>query len=299
MRIDIRRVVLLLLWVVLHAQAFAQSGGQPLLWKATSATNIVYLFGTIHVGSKAFYPLHPNVEEAFDRSKVIALEADPTDQVDLAAALAKAGYRPPDRIDNHISAKLANDLRKSLPGMGFPLEAARLMKPYLLSMALSMMELGKLGYEAQYGLDIHFAQRTKHEHKKLMELESMTGQLALFDALSPAVQEAMLQSTLETIRSGAMADDLKELISAWQAGDEAHLLEMVNRDTRDLPPAAKEETKRIFYDSRNQAMAEKIAHILETAQEAHFVAIGAGHLPGDKGIVELLRKMGFAVSRVR
>ncbi|MFN0317733.1 MAG: TraB/GumN family protein [Burkholderiales bacterium] len=298
MRMAARAFLLFFALLWLQAQAWAQVGSQPLLWKATSSSNVVYLYGTIHVGSQAFYPLHPSVEAAFAQSKVVALEADPTNQTNIAAALAQAGYRPPDRIENHISAPLASALRKSLPALGFPMEAARMMKPYLLSMALSMMEVGKLGYDLSLGLDIHFAQRTQRDGKKLVELESMAAQLALFDALSPEVQEAMLKSTLESIASGAMARDLKDLIGAWKTGDEPRLLEAMNRDTRDLPAEAREEMMRIFYRSRNEAMAEKIAKML-SGSEPHFVAVGAGHLPGDTGIVALLIKKGFQVSRVR
>ncbi len=299
MRIQIRNCLLLcaLLWA--HGQACAQVGSQPLLWKAVSATNIVYLYGTIHVGNRAFYPLHPAVEQAFAQSKVVALEADPTDQTNLAAALAQAGYRPPDRIENHVSPQLARTLSKSLPALGLPMEAARLMKPYLLSMVLSIMEVAKLGYDAQLGLDIHFAQRTQRDGKKLVELESIAAQLALFDALSPEVQETMLKSTLETIASGAMARDLTDLIDAWKTGDERRLLEVMNRDTRDLPAAAREEMIRVFYRNRNEAMTEKITEMLLSSSEPHFVAVGAGHLPGETGIVALLRKKGFEVSRLR
>lgn len=299
MRIELRRFALLiLLWAALTSQAPAQPGSLPLLWRATSATNVVYLYGTIHVGSKAFYPLHPSVEEAFAQAKVVALEADPTDQASLAQVLARAGYKPPDRIDNHISKDLASRLQSTLPAIGFPVEAARMMKPYLLSMALSMWELSKMGYEPQYGLDIHFARRTQREGKRLIELESMAAQMGLFDALSPEIQEAMLESTLDTIRSGALASDLTDLIAAWKNGDEARLLEIMKRDTRELPPPMRDTVMRIFYDARNEAMARKIARVLESGSEPHFVAVGAGHLPGEMGLVALLRRMGFAVSRV-
>lgn len=286
-------------WIALSSQALAQAGSQPLLWKATSATNVVWLYGTIHVGNKSFYPLHPSVEEAFQRARVVALEADPTNQSDLAEALARAGYRPPDRIDDHISADLLRDLRSVLPGVGIPLEAARMMKPYLLSMALSMRELSRMGYDAQWGLEIHLAQRSSQQGKSLLELESMRAQLDLFDALPADTQEAMLRSTLDAIRSGSIRRDLHDLITAWKAGDEHGLMAIMDRDTRDLPPAVRDEYRRVFYDNRNEAMAGRIAQILESGRDPHFVAVGAGHLPGDTGIVALLRKKGFAVSRVK
>lgn len=293
----LRTWLVLLSALLAPTPAHTEAGSLPLLWKASSDTNVVWLYGSIHVGNKSFYPLHREVESAFDQCRVLAMEADPTDAVDLRDALARAGYRPPDRIDDHISPELATRLRSMLPGQGIPLEAARMMKPYLLAMALGMRELDRMGYDAQFGLEYHLAQRARRQGKPILALESMRAQLDLFDALPVLAQEAMLRSTLDSIQSGEMRRDLLDLIAAWKTGNETVLMEVLARDIRDLPPEVRDDYVRTIYDARNETMAARIAEFLR-GKDAHFVAVGAGHLPGDKGIVALLRAMGFAVTRV-
>src|SRR6476619_7597474 len=84
-----RLLYALLFWLPAFA-AQAQNGSTPLIWEARSATNTVYLFGTIHVGARKMYPLSPAVEKAFAAARVLALEADPTDQAAAVAAVQRS-----------------------------------------------------------------------------------------------------------------------------------------------------------------------------------------------------------------
>ena len=59
------RVFAVLVVALLGLAAYAQSGSTPLIWEARSATNTIYLFGTIHVGARKLYPLSEAVEQAF------------------------------------------------------------------------------------------------------------------------------------------------------------------------------------------------------------------------------------------
>src|SRR5437016_5578755 len=100
-----RTLYALLFWLPAFA-AQAQNGSTPLIWEARSATNTVYLFGTIHVGARRMYPLSPAVENAFAASQVLALEADPTEAAGAIESMAGAAYKPPDNIARHISPEL-------------------------------------------------------------------------------------------------------------------------------------------------------------------------------------------------
>jgi len=292
------RRVLTAIGIVLHAlAAHAQNGSTPPIWEVRSPTNTVYLFGTVHVGARKLYPLSAVVEQAYAASRSLALEADPTDPAAVLAASQRSTYAPPDSLANHISPQLMGDLRKALPTIGLPVEYAEAMRPELLAMTLAMLEVGRLGYDPNLGLDIHLARRAKQDGKRIIELESIAGQLALLASFSPELQEAMLRSAVEDVMSGSLSADVRDLVAAWRTGDDKRLLELVNKEMEELPTPQAQELREQLYDTRNREMSEKIVLML-AGSEPTFVAVGVGHLLGNTGIAELLRKKGYAVRRL-
>lgn len=277
--------------------AQAQNGSTPLIWEARSPSTTVYLFGTVHVGARKLYPLSPAVEHAYSASRVLALEADPTDQSAVLAATRGSTYTPPDSLVHHISPELLGELKKALPAVGLPVEYAEVMRPELLAMTLAMMEVGRQGYDPNLGLDIYLARRAKQDGKRIVELESIAGQLALLGSFSPELQEGMLRTAVDGVSKGSLSADIRDLVSAWRAGDEKRLWELVNKEVEELPAAQALELREQLYDSRNREMTVKIVAML-AGTEPTLVAVGVGHLLGPNGIVELLRKKGFSIRRL-
>ena len=286
----------LLLWLPVLA-AHAQNGSTPIIWEARSATNTIYLFGTIHVGARKMYPLSPAVEKAFAASQVLALEADPTDPSSAIDSMANAAYKPPDNLARHISPELMAKVAKLLPQVGLPIEYARAMPPALLAMTIAVMEVGRQGYDPSLGLDVHFAQRAKQQGKRIVELESLADQLALLQGFSPALQAGMLDASVESVQNGSLATELRELVAAWRTGNPDGLMGQLQKDTEDLPPELAKEYEEALYQTRNHGMAAKIVAMLE-GTEPTFVAVGAGHLLGPTGLVELLQTKGYKLRRL-
>jgi hypothetical protein len=297
LRIRLRAAFALLLAALSPLAGNAQQGSTPLIYEVRSATNTVYLFGTIHVGTRGLYPLSAQVEEAFARSKTLALEADPTNQQAILSAITQGMYAPPDTLALHIPPDLLEQLKAVLPKVGLPFEYARAMKPYLLAMNLEIMEIQRLGYDPNLGMDFHFARLAHDQGKPIVELESMEGQMQLFQSMPEDAQEAMLRIAVEGIASGELDREMAGLLEAWAAGDAAAIHESVMHETQGLPePIAKELNERI-YDQRNREMVDRIAVMLK-GNEPYFVAVGAGHMTGPTGLAELLRGKGFAVRRL-
>ena len=209
----------------------------------------------------------------------------------------RSTYTPPDNLANHVSPLLMEDVRKTLPTVGLPIEYARAMRPDLLAMTIAMMEIGRQGYDANLGLDMHFARLAKHDGKRIVELESIAGQIALLGSFSPELQEGMLRATVDSVRDGSLTTDIHELVAAWSAGDPARLMDQVDKEVDGLPEKAAAEMRERLYDARNREMADKVIAMLAGADPT-FVAVGAGHLLGDTGIVELLRRKGYAIRRL-
>lgn len=282
---------------VLLSLPCAGQGSTPLLFEVKSATTTVYLFGTIHVGSHGMYPLSPQVEAAFAASAALALEADPTDETANALAVSASVYRPPENLEQHVSPELYRDLVAKLPQIGLPLEYARALKPHLLAMTITMMQVQRLGYQPALGLDLHFAQRARRENKPIVELESMAQQMDMFESLPARVQEDMLRAALDALGTRELRDELEALVSAWKGGDVEGIERAVAREMEDLDEASAEALQDRVYVSRNEAMAQKLRAMLER-ETVHFVAVGAGHLTGESSLPALLEAMGFAVRRL-
>jgi len=291
-----RIVYALLFWLPALA-VHAQDGSTPLIWEARSNSNTIYLFGTIHVGARKMYPLSPAVEKAFSDSRVLALEADPTEPGPALESMASAAYKPPDNIANHISPELMGKVEKVLPQVGLPIEYARLMRPALLAMTIAVIEVGRQGYDPNLGLDVHFARLAKQQGKPIVELESLSDQLALLQGFSPALQAGMLEAAVESVQSGTLATDLRDLVSAWRTGNVDGLQAQLQKDTDDLPPELAREYDDALYTARNRGMAQKVTAMLE-GSEPTFVAVGAGHLLGPTGLVELLQAKGYRLRKL-
>jgi uncharacterized protein YbaP (TraB family) len=277
--------------------ARGEQGSTPLIYEVKSGTNTVYLLGTVHVGTRKMYPLGPAVEDAFARSRVLALEADPEDQAGVMASIQRSLYQAPDSLRNHIPAQLLAQLKDALPRVGLPMEYAQTMKPALLAMTLAMMELARLGYDPAMGVDVHLARRAKEREMPLVQLESMEEQLRMFEALSEPTQQAMLAYAVQALAGGTLAGELDAMLAAWSAGDAEQLLAVIEREAAALPADAASELRESMYVGRNRAMVTRVETML-AGDVPHFVAVGAGHLLDRDGVIELLRERGYAVRRL-
>ncbi len=277
------------------APASVERGSKLFLWKASSPTTEVYLFGSIHLGKKEWYPLAKEIEGAFEKSKYLVVEADESklDALKLQQMALEHGiYAPPDGLSKHASPETLKALGALAEKLGLPAASMEQMKPWLISLTLSSMSLVKLGYSPDLGIDRHFLRAAK-DKKEILELESMEYQIKLLSGLSDELQMKFLELTLEE------ADNAKErmekIVGAWSKGDAALLEdEMLKKRAAKNPAQAEFQAKLI--DERNVVMAKKIGEYLKT-KDVHFVVVGSAHLIGEKGIVRLLEKDGFKVEQ--
>lgn len=277
--------------------ATAADTNRGLLWEVRSPQTTVYLLGTIHVGEASLYPLPESIEAAYEASSVLALEADLTTQDALSSASAGAMYEPPDNLEKHVPPALMHELGDILSTYGLPADFARAMKPQMLAMALTMFEIGKVGLDASLGIDLHLARRAHRDGKRIVELESVDAQMRMLASMPEEAQVAMLESTVDGIRSGTLVKDMVALIGAWKDGDAEKLDRLAMHDLDTMPPAAAQSLRQSLYDERNRAMATKIAALL-AGKAVVLVAVGAGHMTGDEGLVALLTARGYSVRRL-
>jgi len=291
------RIVTLLIGFVAAFSPFmtsAQEARSGLLWEVRSPTTRVFLLGTIHVGSRDLYPLPAAVESAYSAASALALEADLSTEANIAAVGTRFVYAPPDNLEWHIPPSLFRQAVDTLDRYGLPPDMGRAMKPHMLSMALMLFEAGRIGLDASLGLDLHLARRAHADGKRVVELESVAMQADLLEGLSAPAQMAMLESTVSGIRDGSLLRDLAALMDAWKRGDADRLHDIAEREFSRLPGPVGQELVQRLYAERNVAMAAQVAAML-SARDVVLVAVGAGHMTGPGGIVNLLRERGYEV----
>ena len=285
-----------IVWLVAILTPHANAEQKSFLWQITSKQNVVYVLGSVHVGNSALYPLNKTIENAFTQSSVLAVEADATDEQAMMATMATALYTPPDNINNHLPKDLIVRMQKILPNYSLPMEAVQMMKPYMAAMVLTLSESARLGYAAEHGIDLHFLNRAKTDQKKIIELESIDIQMRMMDSLTAKEQTAMFKHTLVSIEKNKVGDELKAMFIAWKQGDPVQLAKVADASLAEVP-----ELQAVFNEkmiiARNKTMSAKVEAFLKN-KETYFVVVGAMHLTGEQGMINLLRKKNFQVKQL-
>ena len=264
------------------------------LWKVQSKTNTLYILGSVHFLKKEMYPLNKKIEDSFDKSEVLVVEANINDigQIDIQRLLETAFYSGNETLEKHVSRETYELVKKEFGGLGVPLELINKQKPWFLALTLTSLELLKLGFDPNYGIDIYFLSKATGG-KKIKELESIDYQINLFSKFSDDDQELFLLYTLKDIN--VLGRELDKLMEAWTSGDTKSMESIISKSiTEDRKMSLIYE--KIIYE-RNRNMAVRIEELLKT-KETHFVIVGAGHLIGNKGIIEILRGKGYDVEQL-
>lgn len=273
----------------------AKTSKPSFLWEVSSPTNKVYLFGTVHVGKRSFYPLPASVEEAMSRSTTYVVEADPTKYVSESEVVALTHYRPGDAINKHIPLPLLQRTGRLLEKFQISLEFANHMRPFMVGALISMKEFERLGYEMTYGVEGYLIDAARRRGIPVLELESVTTQLGMLSNLPPNLQEAFLDNAVSAVEKERLQDQLINVVQAWQSGDVNKMEQAAKDASRDTRNAG--ELDEILLTSRHPGMLTKIAGFLKE-REPYFVAVGSLHLIGPKGLVEQLRARGFQVKQL-
>lgn len=278
----------LILVSLLFLTSFSSHGdvGAGLLWRIHKPQQPVsYLFGTIHVDDKRVKQLNSNIKRRFDEAKTLCLEILPDRQTQVGIGLAM--LLPEDAsLHDILGEALFTRLSLELNRVGIsPLEADRL-KPWAAMIVLSRPES-----TGGYALDEQLYHWGNHQYKRLCALETLQEQLSIFDELNHDDQISLLEDTLENVSE---LKDLNEaLILAYLSGN----LDEIYRHSLNMETGNNELAKRLresLIDKRNLLMAKRVIPVLKKGNA--FIAVGALHLPGQKGLLQLLRDEGYIVT---
>jgi uncharacterized protein YbaP (TraB family) len=277
---------LLLLWSLLVSAAVA--GEQGLLWQISGKGADGYLFGTMHSEDPRVTSLPPEVERHFAAARTLVLEVLLDEQNEMAAAVQMR--LPPDSsLTQLVGETMSQQVREAMQSRGVPPEASERLQLWATALILSLPEQRSGLY-----LDKLLYQRAVTAGKKRKPLESVNEQLAIFTAFTLDEQRTLLRDVLASYQEYPAL--FEQVTDAYLARDLDRLMQLGEAHPMSDDPALQKKVTERLMTQRNRRMAERMEPLL--TQGGLFIAIGALHLPGEDGVIALLRQRGYQLQPV-
>jgi uncharacterized protein len=272
------------------AMARQPPAAQGLLYEVRSPSGAAssFLFGTIHSEDHRVIDLPAEVRSALDASPRLALEVVP-DAAAIIKAMVTMAYTDGRLLRDALPPDLYRETADALGGLGMNEEAFKDLKPWAVVTLLS-------GPPSETGefLDMLIYQEALASEKRVEGLETMAEQLSVFDDMPEKDQIALLRETLASLERLPVI--FEELIAAYVARDVERLRTLSDGYLAEGDPRLAALFQEVVIDSRNRRMVERMLPLLD--EGGWFIAIGALHLPGDEGVIELLRRRNHTVTVV-
>jgi uncharacterized protein YbaP (TraB family) len=262
------------------------------LWKVTANGHTAYLMGSIHLLSERDYPLDERMEKAFEESDVVVFEIHP-DSLESPAAqayvLQNAVYGGGRTLESEMGDSVYAGASALAESLGIDLKTMNPFKPWFVAMTLQVAEMQRMGFDPMLGIDMYFAKKAAAERKAVLGLETVQYQLGLFTSLTDAQQRDYLIQTLAELSD--TEKELPEILAAWRGGKLDEIEKTMNKRFTEFPEIFDRLVTR-----RNVNWVGEIDRYL-AGEKIVLVVVGVGHMPGEAGLVELLRKRGYTVEQ--
>ncbi len=256
---------------------------------------VVHLIGTVHALKPSFHPLAPAFMDAFRQSEQIAVELDPTlsSEPERVATLTGLIQANPAIVEYSMSKSLRKELGSYARSQSVPVDMLFAMTPAVLQVDISTLKLNAMGYDPRYGVDMFFINEARTTGKPIIELETLEEQYRPLINLPLDVQNRLLAETLDELDSAS--DTMEELLEYWLAADADALYRNMMSEFKNREDLVS--LKTALFDERNVRMADAIKGF-SSGNSSTLVLVGAGHLGGEGGIIQLLERDGFDVTQL-
>ena len=288
-----------------RAAAEGSKNGKALLWKIEHPDFLdrpaSYLFGTINVTDERAQKLSPATEEALSFSRRIAFDVEDMsdDRTNEALGVMQNALLPSanDRLYQMLAKPEAIRARFVLGKSNLPKEWHSRVQPWVaMVMAATSecerqrMKAGKLLQEGE------IARQAENRGVGSFGLESAEVQLSAFAELSEAHQLSLLKASLAAYER--LDDQNETLVQLYLKRDVGALWPMLAELAKinGADPEALEAVRQGVLDDRNIRMRDRT--LMHLAYGGVFFAVGAMHLPGEKGLVELFKDAGYTLTPV-
>jgi uncharacterized protein YbaP (TraB family) len=264
------------------------------VWAIRGAHNTVYLAGSVHLLRSRDATLPAAFDRAYKDADALVMEID-LDDLDPAAAqtwMLEHGMIGDEKTLGDIVGKQRYQrVEQEGNRLGVPVEALQRLEPWLVAMTLAQLQYMKLGFDPEQGVEKQLERKAQADHKEITGLETLDEQLGLLANMSTDDQAKFLDLTLEEMHE--MEGETDSLLSAWRAGNAQKLASMLSDEYKVAPVLY-----RTLVADRNKRWMPQIEKLLKSDKD-YLVVVGALHLVGTGGLLELTKARGYEAKQLQ
>jgi uncharacterized protein YbaP (TraB family) len=261
-----------------------------LLWEISGngLTNPSYLFGTMHILCAEDAQLSENLKKIIRETDLIYFEIDMDNMMEMLGALKYLRMNNNKKLSDLLTPdeynRVKNYFQKNKSPMPFAMMES--FKPFFIS---SLISEQKMSCEVKEGMEQAIIKESKQYKKEIKGLESVAFQASVFDSIPYEQQAKELVKSIDSIDKNS--ELAAELVSVYKQQDLKKIEELTNREDGGISAFMD-----LLLYNRNADWAGKMNGIMQSKNV--LFAVGAAHLPGEKGVINLLRKKGFSVKPI-
>jgi len=284
------KLILISLLLILTNIALAQTAYNSLFWEISGngLKKKSYLYGTFHSKDQRIFEFKKGVEKAFKKADTYAMELnmDSINQMEVMQLMVMDSNLTLKDLLTQEDYNLVNQFFKD--SIGVSLFMFERLSPIITAQMIATKGLQE---EQENALDLYWFKKAKKEGKQLVGLESMEEQIQALKSI-PVEQQAKDLVDMVKDYGNEESFDMEEMLHIYMSGNLDSLM-LVMKDFYKESPEAEQLFNDAFLYKRNVNMANRVEEYLQKGSV--FMAVGATHLPGQKGVIELLRAKGYTV----
>lgn len=264
-----------------------------MVWAVRGAHGTLYLAGSVHLLPATDASLPPAFEQAYRATDKLVMELDlgKVDAAQLGEWIQQHGTLP---AGSNLRALLGEEryhkVSSTVQSLGLPPQIIDSQAPWVISLEIAELDYQHLGFDPQQGVEEQLVRRAQTDGKPTAGLETVQEELGGLEALSAQEQLRLLDQSLEELKDAP--EEMRSVLSAWRRGDADELARLLAQDYDGFPSLYE-----ALVTARNRHWLPQL-EAFARGNGSTLVVVGALHLVGPGGLLELLRKDGFTATRL-
>jgi len=267
-----------------------QKNGQSLLWEVSGngLKKPSFLFGTFHLLCKDDIHFSDQLKKAMKESDEIYMELDMDDPSTMLSGMLYMNMKNNKKLEDLYTPEEYKRLQAYFSDtLKLPLMMIDKAKPYFL---VALLYPRMMNCKNPSGVEEELVKIAKEDNKEIKGLETMQFQASVFDSIPYEWQAKELLKNIDSF--SVYKNEFQSMLQFYKDQNLDSLKDMITKSE-----AGSEQYDDLLLNNRNKNWVKKLDSIMKT--ESVFVAVGTGHLVGEKGLINLLRKQGYKVEALK